>query len=287
MQERPGSKVRTKVVSVEGDRTTERTDELATEEPLEIRLLAGGRRRTVAVTMRTPGHDFELTAGFLYSEGIVARRSDISGISYCVDRDVGEDQRFNVVNVAFAALELPDLAPLERHFMTSSSCGVCGKASIDALHIRGCPRVPDGPEIEPGTLEKLPDALRSAQGVFAATGGLHAAALFTHDGELIAAREDVGRHNAVDKLTGWALMNDRLPLWSSIGLVSGRASFEIVQKFLAAGVPVVAAVSAPSSLAVSTAADFNMTLIGFLRAGRFNVYAGSDRIVVPGLVTSD
>jgi FdhD protein len=199
-------------------------------------------------------------------------------MSYCTDPDVDGEQRFNIVNVALAAHVAVDLAPLERHFLTTSACGVCGKASLDALRLRSAPLAGDGPRVDRATLTALPERLRSAQGLFEVTGGLHAAGLFDAAGTLVALREDVGRHNAVDKLLGWALMDGRLPLSDSIVLVSGRASYEILQKCLAASVPVVCSVSAPSSLAVSLAEQFGMTLVGFLRGERFNVYAGATRV---------
>jgi FdhD protein len=276
--ERPGSSVSARVVAFDAAGSASRSDRLATEEPLEIRLLAGRSRRTAAVTMRTPGADFELAAGFLHGEGIVARPEDIVGMSYCTDPGIGGEQRFNIVNVALAPHVAPDLAPLERHFLTTSACGVCGKASLDALRVRSAPLAGTSPGIEPGTLTGLPGRLRAAQGLFEVTGGLHAAGLFDATGNLVAVREDVGRHNAVDKLLGWALMAGRLPLADSIVLVSGRASYEILQKCLAATVPVVCSVSAPSSLAVSLAEQFGMTLVGFLRGERFNIYAGAARI---------
>jgi FdhD protein len=279
--ERPGSSVSARVLAFDGARSASRSDRLATEEPLEIRLLAGRSRRTAAVTMRTPGADFELAAGFLHGEGIVAGPEDIVGMSYCTDPGVDGEQRFNIVNVALAPHVDPDLAPLERHFLTTSACGVCGKASLDALRVRSTPLAGTSPRIDPGTLTGLPGRLRAAQGLFEVTGGLHAAGLFDASGNLVAAREDVGRHNAVDKLLGWALMAGRLPLAESIVLVSGRASYEILQKCLAAGVPVVCSVSAPSSLAVSLAEQFGVTLVGFLRGERFNIYAGSVRIAQP------
>jgi FdhD protein len=253
-------------------------DTLATEEPMEIRLLAGQTKQTVAVTMRTPGSDFELAAGFLYGEGIIDSPDDVQKISYCVDRDLDAEQRYNIVNVELRGGREFDLRPLERHFYTTSACGVCGKASLEQLELRGCPVMPAGPEIPAETIDTLPEKLREAQGLFDATGGLHAAALFDYKGELLALREDVGRHNATDKLVGWALLEGRLPLSDHIVMVSGRSSFEILQKCLTAGVPVVCAISAPSSLAVDVAREFGMTLVGFLRGGRFNVYAGSDRI---------
>jgi len=253
-------------------------DTLATEEPMEIRLLAGDVKQTVAVTMRTPGADFELAAGFLFGEGIVSSTDDVAKISYCVDSDIDAEQRYNIVNVELRGNRGYDLRPLERHFYTTSACGVCGKASLEQLELRGCPVIPPGPEVTAQTIYGLPEKLREAQGLFDATGGLHAAALFDKNGELITLREDVGRHNATDKLVGWALLERRLPLSDHIVMVSGRSSFEILQKCLTAGVPIVCAISAPSSLAVDVAKGFGMTLVGFLREGRFNVYAGSDRI---------
>jgi FdhD protein len=229
--------------------------------------------------MRTPGADFELAAGFLHGEGIIDGAEDIAGMSYCADPAVDGEQRFNIVNVALQRHVVPDLAPLERHFLTTSACGVCGKASLDALRVRSAPLSATSPRIAPVTLTGLPARLRAAQGLFEVTGGLHAAGLFDAAGGLVAVREDVGRHNAVDKLVGWALMAGRLPLADSIVLVSGRASYEILQKCLAAAVPVVCSVSAPSSLAVSLAEQFGMTLVGFLRGERFNVYAGAGRVL--------
>ncbi|HYZ06960.1 MAG TPA: formate dehydrogenase accessory sulfurtransferase FdhD [Rubrobacter sp.] len=275
---RRGSKTKTRVRVVEDGRVRVRPDALATEEPMEIRLLAGQTKQTVAVTMRTPGADFELAAGFLYGEGIVDSADDIQKISYCVDSDLDTEQRYNIVNVELRGGREFDLRPLERHFYTTSACGVCGKASLEQLELRGCPVMPSGPEVSAEIINTLPEKLREAQGLFDATGGLHAAALFDNKGELLALREDVGRHNATDKLVVWALLDGRLPLTDHIVMVSGRSSFEILQKCLTAGVPVVCAISAPSSLAVDVAREFGMTLVGFLRGGRFNVYAGYERI---------
>ena len=270
--------MRTRITVVEQGRRKTRDDHLATEEPLEIRLQAGGDTKTVAVTMRTPGHDFELAAGFLHNEGIISEPGLLSGISYCVDADIDAEQRYNIVNVGLRLPRLPELATLERHFFTTSACGVCGKASLDAIAMRDCPALPAGPQLRPSLLTDLPQALRAAQGLFDATGGLHAAGLFDAGGTLLCLREDVGRHNALDKLIGWALMQRKLPLHDCILLVSGRASYEILQKSTVAGVPVVCAVSAPSHLAVELARRFGVTLVGFLRGERFNVYAGAERI---------
>lgn len=275
---RPASKVRAAVRVVHGDRLEVRTDFLATEEPLEVRLAAGPHRRTVAVTMRTPGHDFELAAGFLFSEGVVRRREEIARIAYCLDSGLAEEQRYNVVTVELRRRDLPDLGSLERHFFTTSACGVCGRASLDALWARGCAPVNGGVRIDPRVLAELPDRLRRAQSLFAHTGGLHAAALFDAAGQLVALREDVGRHNALDKLVGWALLEGKLPWRDSVVMVSGRASFELVQKAVVAGAPVFCAVSAPTSLAVEVAKAFGVTLVGFLRGDRFNVYAEPSRI---------
>ncbi len=278
---RPGGSVRVEIDVVEDGRTTRRSDRVVTEEPMEIRLNAGGESRTVAVTMRTPGNDFELAAGFLYAEGIVTGKADVPSIRYCVDPDVEGDQRYNIVTVDLASHVQPDLRGLERHVFTSSACGVCGKTSLDALKVRGCAPAPKGSVIDASVITALPERLRDAQGIFDATGGLHAAGLFDATGELVAVREDVGRHNALDKLVGWALMDGRLPLHDHILLVSGRASYELVQKALVAGIGVVCAVSAPSSLAVAVAEEFEMTLIGFMREDRFNVYTGAPRIMLP------
>ncbi len=269
---RPASTSSVRVLNVEDGARRRRSDRLATEEPMEIRVdEPGGEQRTIAVTMRTPGHDFELAAGFLLTEGLIGP-DDVRGVRYCdVPR---EEQHYNVVTVAVGRA-LPDLAA--RSFYTTSSCGVCGKASLDALDVQCAPVAP-GPEVAPEVLTALPDELRRVQRVFDRTGGLHAAALFDAAGKLLSSREDVGRHNAVDKIVGAELMAGTLPLAGRILLVSGRASFEIVQKAAVAGIPIVCAVSAPSSLAVDAARRFGMTLVGFLRERRFNVYAHAERI---------
>lgn len=268
-------KERVRIVRVDGRGAATSRDLVAGEEPMEIRLVAGGERATVAITMRTPGHDFELAAGFLFAEGVVAERAEIAGIRYCTEVD--EDQHYNVVNVELSRGALPPWQRLERHFTMSSACGVCGKAHLDALEVRCARPLSDGPRVDAAVIERLPEALREAQALFGATGGLHAAGLFTADGEAVAVREDVGRHNALDKLLGWALLEGR----ATEGLlvcVSGRASFELLQKTVAARATVFAAVSAPSSLAVDVARRFGVTLVGFLRGERFNVYAGAERI---------
>jgi FdhD protein len=280
----------------EAGRPEARSDDLVTEEPLEVRLRAAlasngnaalsfhgapgppRGRRTVAVTMRTPGADFELAAGFLYGEGVLRDREAIDSIAHCDDPGVDETRRFNIVNVDLRSEVLPDLDTLQRHFHMTSACGVCGKTSLDSLRFSAPAPIPAGPKLRAATLTGLPVKLRSAQGLFSATGGLHAAGLFTETGELLAVREDVGRHNAVDKLVGWAFLAGRLPLSACVLMVSGRSSFEILQKAVMAGIPVVCAVSAPSSLAVSVAREFGVTLIGFLRDERFNVYTGFERL---------
>ncbi|MCM0591515.1 MAG: formate dehydrogenase accessory sulfurtransferase FdhD [Gloeotrichia echinulata DEX184] len=276
MNIRIGSKTKASVWVVENGKMRPRQDQLTTEEPLEIRLVSP--RRTVAVTMRTPGADFELAAGFLYAEGVISCKQDIQRLSYCVDESVDGEQRYNIVNVELRSGLIPDLQPLERHFYTTSACGVCGKASLAALRLRGCPVISPEPTVKPEIIYSLPDKLRSAQGIFTATGGLHAAAVFDAQGNLLNLREDVGRHNALDKLIGSAMLSEELPFNNHIVMVSGRSSFELLQKSVAAGVPIVCSVSAPSSLAVSVAQEFGITLIGFLRGERFNIYTGWERI---------
>ncbi|NMG10310.1 formate dehydrogenase accessory sulfurtransferase FdhD [Brasilonema sp. UFV-L1] len=278
MTKPPGSKTKTTVWIVEKGQVRSRQDQLTTEEPLEIRLMSP--RRTLAVTMRTPGADFELTVGFLYSEGVISCKEDIQRMSYCVDESVDGEQRQNIVNVTLREGLNPDLQPLERHFYTTSACGVCGKASLEALRLRGYPVILPEPVVTAEIIYNLPDKLRAAQGIFNATGGLHAAALFDIQGQLLNLHEDVGRHNALDKLIGSALLSQELPLSHHIVMVSGRSSFEILQKCTAAGVPIICSVSAPSSLAVSVAKEFGITLIGFLRGERFNVYTSIERISV-------
>jgi len=267
---------RRRVIRLAGPGVTVRPDTLVAEEPLEIRV-AG---RPLTVTMRTPGHDFDLAAGFLVSEGVVRRSDEVAGIRYCAGAGDDGGNTYNVVDVVLSpGVPAPDPS-LERNFYTTSSCGLCGKASLDAVRTTAVWSVRDDPLlVGPAIVAELPDRLRAAQQIFARTGGLHAAGLFSADGRLLCLREDVGRHNAVDKLIGAALLNNLTPLENSLMLVSGRASFELVQKALMAGVPVLAAVGAPSSLAVSTAERCGMTLIGFLRDGRFNVYTHRHRII--------
>jgi FdhD protein len=271
---RPNQKKRP-IWTFENGQRRRKPDLLAAEEPLEIRLRAGEKQVTLAITMRTPGDDYELAAGFLYSEGLLHSRHDVTQMTYCVDDG---EQEYNALRVQLRTDTLPDLPHLERHFFTSSACGVCGSTMLDDLSARNLPPIPPGPVVTPAFLASLPDLQRKAQDVFENTGGLHAAALFDTSGQLLALREDVGRHNALDKLIGWGLLNDRLPFHDSVLLVSGRASYELLQKAFVAGVPVFCAVSAPSSLAVDVAERFGMTLVGFLRGQRFNVYTGLERV---------
>lgn len=257
------------------------TDEIAIEEPLEIQLLFGSanhrQRKSIAVTMRTPGYDFDLAAGFLLTEGIIHSSKAIQKIAYAHSPD--PDHIENRVVVVLQNTVDVDLHQLERHFYTSSSCGVCGKASIDAISVKNLPKLtPTTQQISPELLHELPEKLRSVQAVFDKTGGLHAAALFDFQGNLLSWREDVGRHNAVDKLIGNQLIENNLPLSEKLTLVSGRASFELIQKSLTAGIPMLAAVGAPSSLAVQLAEEHGMTLIGFLRNEQYNVYSGGERL---------
>lgn len=277
---RRGSKATVRVQVVDGGRVTSRRDVLATEEPMAIRVQSGSEVRDVAITMRTPGADFELAAGFLFSEGIVRDRSDVEQLSYCVDDGVVGAQEYNVVTVSLRS-HAPGFAEIgERPFAMSSACGICGQANLDALSEKGLAKLPPGFRVAASVLSELPDRVRIRQKLFDATGGLHAAALCSPDGEVLAVREDIGRHNAVDKVIGWAMLDGKLPLSSAVMVVSGRAGIEITQKCIAAGVPVLVAVSAPSSLAVDAALEFGMTLAGFVRGERFNVYAGMERIVV-------
>ena len=232
---------------------------------------------SVSVTMRTPGHDFELAAGFLYTEGVIPAVDAVQTIAYCTDVDV--EQEYNIVNVTLMPWVAFDSDRLARHFYTTSSCGVCGKASLDAIHVRGCPVLPNtGATVSPELVESLPDRLRQAQSLFDKTGGLHAAGLFDREGNPLIVREDVGRHNAVDKVIGAQVLQAALPASERTLVLSGRSSFELMQKALVAAIPVVVAVGAPSSLAVELARDFNMTLVGFTRPGSFNVYSGAHRI---------
>ncbi|EST38247.1 formate dehydrogenase accessory protein FdhD [Streptomycetaceae bacterium MP113-05] len=269
---------RRRVVRIRDGVVSARPDTLVVEEPLEIRV--NGRR--LAVTMRTPGDDFALAAGFLVSEGVVATKDEVAHIAYCAGAVDDGGNTYNVVDVRLAeGVPVPDIS-LERNVYTTSSCGLCGKASLDAVRTTARWRPEEGSaaplRIGREVLSGMPDSLRAAQRVFDRTGGLHAAALFSPRGELLDLREDVGRHNAVDKLVGRALREGLLPLHGAVLMVSGRASFELVQKAVMAGIPALAAVSAPSSLAVDLASEAGMTLVGFLRGTSMNVYAGAERL---------
>ena len=249
---------------------------------MEIRLVVpsaeGVRPMSLSVTMRTPGNDFELAAGFLLTEGIIQGRKDIEQIAYCVDPDV--EQEFNIVSVSLRPGTSFDAALVERHFYTTSSCGVCGKATIEAVRVRHIPKIPtDSPRVSHRVIGRLGNELRESQHIFARTGSLHAAGLFDAEGMLLSVREDVGRHNAVDKVIGQQLLANRLPLSATVLMVSGRASFEILQKAAVAGVPFVVAVGAPSNLAVDVAKEFGMTLVGFAHGDSFNIYAGGHRLI--------
>jgi len=259
------------------------SDQLAAEEPLEIRIgyeLDGQRQhRTLSVTMRTPGHDEELAAGFLLTEGLIHTKANLLGIIPCPDVQKAEEAG-NVVRAELAAHVQVDFQAMERHFYTSSSCGVCGKTSIDAVRTASCPVLPaTGPHISTATVHQLPEKLRAAQAGFEQTGGQHASALFSPEGELLLLREDVGRHNALDKVIGAALLAGWLPLHQHVLLVSGRVSFELVQKAAAAGIGILAAVGAPSSLAVQAAESFGLTVLGFVRNERFNIYSHGWRVM--------
>ncbi|WFE25613.1 formate dehydrogenase accessory sulfurtransferase FdhD [Solwaraspora sp. WMMD791] len=263
-------------------RQVRRMDTVAGEEPLEIRVGPAGpaRRRPLAVTMRTPGNDIDLAIGFLLTEGLIGAADDVVTAQLCAGTDT--PNTYNVVDVTLAGHVPPPETDPARNFYTTSSCGVCGKASIDAVRTRSRFDVAaDRFDLDPWLLAALPDRLRAAQQGFDRTGGLHAAGLFTTDGQVRVVREDVGRHNAVDKVVGWAAREGLLPLRGHLLLVSGRASFELTQKAWMAGIPVLAAISAPSSLAVALAEEAGMTLVGFLRDATMNVYAGADRLAQP------
>ena len=284
-----------KVQRMQGRRLISRRDVVTTEEPMEVRVVCGNKGRpqahSVAVTMRTPGNDIELAAGFLLTEGIIRGKGDIKRISKRLAKEVEVpvlrmrtnptiEEASNTINVYLRA-EV-DFGPelLTRNFYTTSSCGVCGRASLEALRLRGCPTVAqDRPKVRAEVIGQLPELLREAQSVFDKTGGLHAAALFDGEGNLLTLREDVGRHNAMDKLIGHYLLKGTLPLSDYLVLVSGRASWELMQKALVAGIPMLVAVGAPSSLAVDLAQEFGMTLVGFARRESFNIYAGTGRVL--------
>jgi FdhD protein len=258
------------------DQATIRPETLAVEEPLEIRI----NGKPVTVTMRTPGSDIELAQGFLLTEGVITDREHVQTIRYCDGRDESGVNTYNILDVALAPGVAPPDLDVTRNFYTTSSCGVCGKASLDAVRVISRFSPGDDPAtVSAARLRAMPDQLRGAQKVFQSTGGLHAAALFAPDGAMLVVREDIGRHNAVDKVIGWALESGRVPLCGSVLLVSGRASFELTQKAVLAGIPVLAAVSAPSSLAVSLAEESGLTLVAFLREDSMNVYTRADRII--------
>jgi FdhD protein len=261
---------------------TRRMETLAAEEPLEIQLgYVGEHHAPLAVTMRTPGDDIDVALGFLCTEGLIEGPDDVVTAQLCDDSS--DTNTYNVVKVTVASHVVRPSLDLARNFYTTSSCGVCGKASIDAIRTKSRFDLSvDKVVVDAAAVLSLPDRLRQAQKVFDRTGGLHAAGLFTTDGDLVVAREDVGRHNAVDKVVGWGLRNGRLPLAHHVLMVSGRASFELVQKAFMAGVPVLAAVSAPSTLAVDLADEVGLTLIGFVRGATMNVYAGAHRVVASG-----
>lgn len=265
-----------------GGRTTEVSDVVAVEEPLEIQVVETREGRehahSLSITMRTPGNDFELVAGFLYAEDVLHNLDDFWRIEYCVPEDA--PQEFNIVSVVLKESVPLDLSRTLRSFYTTSACGVCGKATLDAVRVRDPPPLPpDGLEVPAAHLTTWPDLLRREQSLFEQTGGLHAAALFDRDGTMVSLHEDIGRHNAVDKVVGEQFLAGNLPLHNSSLMVSGRASFDILQKAVAADIPFVAAVGAPSSLAVDLAKEFGLTLVGFLRGDSYNIYAGHHRVL--------
>lgn len=261
-------------VTPEGVRSISRPDTVAVEEPLEMRVDG----TSISVTMRTPGDDFDLTLGYLLTEGVLRHATDVARLMHCLDEDESGSPTYNVVDVTLAPDVTVDLSRSERNQYTTSACGVCGKTSIEAITTHRPYAVDTDPvRLSPAVVVGLPDVLRSRQKVFDKTGGLHAAGLFTPEGEALVVREDVGRHNAVDKVIGWAGREDRLPLTGHVLVVSGRASFELVQKAVMAGIPALVAVSAPSSLAVGLAREAGLTLVGFARAPRLTVYSGDHR----------
>lgn len=278
------TKTRRRIWEKNGSGLRRKIDYLATEEPLEIQISAGRgnqtQSHTAAITMRTPGNDYELAAGFLFNEGIIQNKDEINQITYCVGSNRSL-QEYNSLNVQLTLPILPELPQLDRHFFTTSACGICGGTMLDDLKERKLPPLSDGPKVSKQFFTQLPQKLRQAQRLFDSTGGLHAAALFDVNGELLTLREDVGRHNALDKLIGWGLLQNELPFTDRIIMVSGRASYELLQKCAVAGAPIFCAVSAPSSLAVELASEFDITLVGFLREDRFNVYSGVERIMTP------
>lgn len=278
------STIQLPVIRIKNLTRIESDDFIPVEEPLEIRLahFSGDsyKQQNLAVTMRTPGHDSDLVAGFIFTEGIIKRYSDIEKIEY-VFAACSENKQ-NVIQVTLAEHAQPNLSNTERNFYTTSSCGVCGKASINAIRTvtAFAPQSSNPHKIDPDIFSSLPEKLLHHQKIFADTGGLHACALFDEEGEILILREDVGRHNALDKLIGASLCDNKIPLRNSILLLSGRASFELIQKAVIAGIEIVAAIGAPSSLAVSLATEFGISLVGFLRNNRFNIYSGDHRIKI-------
>jgi FdhD protein len=277
-----GASLAIDVSKVHGTRQISQTDSVAVEEPLEIQLCAPSAEdsaaKSISITMRTPGEDEELSVGFLFTEGIITGAKQVASLRHCGEADPDTGFR-NVIRIELEPDVQVDLSRLDRHFYTTSSCGVCGKASLTALRVAGqIPMTGIVTAFDRERLVEMPEKLRLRQEVFSTTGGLHAAAAFSPDGEITLVREDIGRHNAVDKVIGALLMSNRLPAREQGLLVSGRASFELMQKALVAGFPLLAAVGAPSSLAVSLAKEFDMTLVGFLRRGNFNIYSRAERL---------
>ena len=265
----------------ENGQFSNRPDLVVVEEPMEVRIGFGSaehrQQKAIAVTMRTPGHDLELAAGFLFTEGIISSYSDLLSIKHCIDSGKNAQEK-NVIRAEIRPEVVVSLKQVDRNFYTTSACGVCGKSSIEAIET-GCQPVVKTFLLDKAIVEQLPEKLRSAQAVFEHTGGLHAAGLFSKAGDLLLLREDVGRHNATDKVIGAALMKGQVPLTDHLLMLSGRISFELVQKAAMAGIPIVAAVGAPSTLAIDLAAKMNIVLCGFIREGRFTVYTGQDQVV--------
>ena len=278
----PSSVKSVQIKKISTESSKDKLDLLAVEEPLEIRLAFGPSKnrvqKSLAVTMRTPGNDFELVYGFLYSEGIIKNKADVVSMKYCFDKDKLQEQE-NIIRVELHPELKFDPKQLERHFYTNSSCGVCGKSSIESIASQCNLETDENTRIDGTILYSLPDKLRASQHIFEHTGGIHACGLFDNEGNLLLMREDIGRHNAMDKLIGAAFYNEILPLKNKLILLSGRCSFELVQKALTAGTPVMVSVGAPSSLAVDLAEDYNMSLVGFLKTKSYNIYTAKERIL--------
>jgi FdhD protein len=269
-----------RIYQVTEDKSLEKDDLIIVEEPLEIRIgfgsISNRSQKKLVVTLRTPGHDFELALGFIFSEGIIDSISEVESVKYC--EDVGKhEEKGNVVRVELSPDIAPDFEKLERNFYMNSSCGVCGKTSIDSVKV-DCSDLDDGPVIDTSIINGLIDVMEEKQRLFEHTGGIHAAALFDKNGNILLMREDIGRHNAVDKVIGASLLDKKIDFNNSILLLSGRAGFELIQKAIRASICIVAAVGAPSSLSVNLADEFKQTLIGFLKKGKFNIYTGPERI---------